>query len=482
MTNRRHLSLLKHDVKAWNYWRQENSDLKLDLSGANLSKLNLSGVNLSGANLRGVNLSGTNLKCAYLKGSNFYQACLTKANLSGSDLSEVDLTEADLSKADISSANLKNANLTKAKALLTNFQNSILTGACLEDWHIDSNTNLQALVCDYFYGKQGKQQRYPQNELQNFAPGECTQFIIDYFNQINAIVVANNNKPNQNSQEKVHEDKNIIDEVETDEEVMRERGSQDWEETSRHEPSPKSRQRSQEEDAISELGSDTLAIHDEETSPHAFSISDPRFAVQQPSTFDHIDNNWDEEQEKINPDSASLIISPATLSQKKNSVVRFSVALLFGLIVTGIAMRQIFKRAPIANNNLINCDSTLLKQAEDAIFIRDEEGLKQVIQELDEFDSPLGNLVDEQCKQTLYEVKYIYAIQIKAMRDNNLLEAAKLLCQLPEQYYQQKEHKPWFLRWSNSFAHTDFPQQLSEYIKANNCPAATYLNQLSSTD
>ena len=401
MTNQRHLSLLKNDIKAWNYWRQENSDLTLDLSGVDLSGLNLNGVNLSGANLSGANLSGANLKCAYLKGANFYQANFIQANLKGSDLSEVNLTQANLTQANLSSANLQDANLAQAKVLLTNLSNAILTGACLEDWHVDRDTDLEALVCDYFYGKQEQQERYPQNELHNFAPGECRQFLTDYFNQKNFLVLANQNQARspQNSQEKLDELRDIIN------------------------------------------------------------------------------NNEQEEREEIKQESAIPVISLSNQSKPKKSIIRFSVALLFGLIVTVIAIGQIFKKTTITETKLVNCDTTLLKEAEDAIFIRDEESLKQLIQQFQQFNTPLGELIDEECQQTLYELKYTYAIQIKALRDHSLFEAIELLCQLPEQYYQQKDNKPWFLRWSNSFAHTDFPQKLSEYLTANDCPAANYLNQ-----
>ena len=403
MTNHRHLTLLKQDVKAWNYWRQENSEINIDLSGANLSNLNLSGVNLSRVNLSRVNFQETNLKCAYFKGANLYQACLMSADLSGSDLSEVELTEADLTKADVSSADLTNANLTRVNALLTNFEKSILTGACLENWQIDSSTNLDALVCDYFYGKQQKQQRYPQNEQQTFAPGEYYQFIRNNLNYIDSIIIATRNSQEDN-RHTVDRNDSLIEES--------------------------------------------------------------------------IDDSWKEESEKLPSNLINSSVSPVDRTKQKNSVFHISLAFLLGIGVTIITLGQIFRQQiPTSSNNLINCDRDLLKQAKDAIFIRDEESLKQVMEQLEEFNSPLGGFADEECRQTLYDVKYIYAVHVKATQENHLLEAVELLCDLPEQFYQKRNHKPWFTQWAERFADTSFPQQLTEYIENNNCPAANYLTK-----
>ena len=404
MTNIRHLTLLKHDVKAWNCWRQENREIELDFSGTNLSNLNLSGVNLSRVNLSRVNFRVTNLKCAYLKGANLYQACLISADLSGSDLSEVELTEANLTKADVSSANLHNANLTNVKAILTNFKKSILTGACIENWQIDSSTNLEELVCDYFYVKRQNQQRYPQDVQQNFAPGEYYQFIrndLKNFNHIDAIVLANSNSKEKNQ----------------------------------------------------------------------------HIAEQNNDVIDPLDNSWEEESKKSLFKVISSGVSSFERIKQNHRLIYLSLAFLLGIIVIAIGFGRVFKKAPTSSENFITCDNSLLKQAEDAIFIRDENSLKQVMEKLEEFDSPLGGFADEQCRQTLYDVKYIYAIHVKANKEHNLLEAVKILCELPEQHYQKRKHKPWFLRWVNSFANTNFPQQLAEYIENNSCPAVNYLNQ-----
>ena len=69
MANQEQLRTLKKEgVEVWNLWREDNPDVKIDLSDADLS-----GANLSGSNLRRANLSGSNLS----------NACFIRANLSG---------------------------------------------------------------------------------------------------------------------------------------------------------------------------------------------------------------------------------------------------------------------------------------------------------------------------------------------------------------------------------------------------------------
>lgn len=51
MANDKHITLLKQGVSAWNAWRDENPDIRPDLS-----RLTLNGANLSEANLNLVNL------------------------------------------------------------------------------------------------------------------------------------------------------------------------------------------------------------------------------------------------------------------------------------------------------------------------------------------------------------------------------------------------------------------------------------------
>ena len=220
------VELLRRGAKAWNQWRKEHRRAKIELSfvklsfvnlrdanlsNANLSGANLSFVNLSGANLSFVNLSNANLRdtdftdanlsnadlsnanlteayfrnASNLRGTNLRGADLTKAYLSnvnlrdadfiGADLSSFDLSGFNLNSVNLNSVNLTGANLTMVRALGTNFSKAILMGACIEDWHINSATNFEGVICDFIYLKKNKQERRPSNPNKNFAEGEFTK-------------------------------------------------------------------------------------------------------------------------------------------------------------------------------------------------------------------------------------------------------------------------------------------------------------------
>ena len=208
MANEEHLTKLSEGVLAWNEWRQENRDITPDLSGANLSDTSLSGANLSRADLTRADLSGgdltwTDLGDAKLNWINLHQADLSEASLSGAVLKDANLNSvnlmqasllfadltgaslhhallggaklilANLNGADLSQANLSQTDLSMAQALATNFTGATLTGACIEDWHINHATSLQDAICDYVYLRSDGQDRCPKDG--SFAPGGFTK-------------------------------------------------------------------------------------------------------------------------------------------------------------------------------------------------------------------------------------------------------------------------------------------------------------------
>ncbi|WP_414755235.1 pentapeptide repeat-containing protein [Anabaena sp. CCY 9910] len=144
-----------------------------DLSGANLSKAILIEVNLNQANFSGTVLIETNLSRANLSRLNLNTAKLNRVNFSHANLSYSNLSGLDLNEFDLTSVDLGGANLKKIQALGTNFCTANLTGACIEDWHINNDTNFSDVICDYIYLRQGQQERRPSSG--NFAPGEFTK-------------------------------------------------------------------------------------------------------------------------------------------------------------------------------------------------------------------------------------------------------------------------------------------------------------------
>jgi hypothetical protein len=127
MANDEHVALLKKGVKAWNAWRDENPNIRPDLSNADLRGADLSGANLGGANLGRANLGSANLTGACLR-----ETFLFKANLGSADLVEANLRDhADLSGADLARANLREAFLFKANLTGADLSGADLSGADL---------------------------------------------------------------------------------------------------------------------------------------------------------------------------------------------------------------------------------------------------------------------------------------------------------------------------------------------------------------
>jgi hypothetical protein len=124
MAHEQHLKLIneaisKHDVAIWNKWRQENPDIKPDLSGTDLRRADLKKAALQGVIFRDANLRGTDLSNADLSGADFHSTNLVLTHLSA----------ANLAKANFSGANLRDANLTEANLSEANFGDALLVGA-----------------------------------------------------------------------------------------------------------------------------------------------------------------------------------------------------------------------------------------------------------------------------------------------------------------------------------------------------------------
>jgi len=163
------------------------------LRGANFSDANLRGANLSSADLfRAVlfqtnlseailfktdfhqaNLWGANLRNADLRSTNLWGADLREAYISNGNLTDANLSDADIRAADLSNAILRRTVLVNTQALATKFEEAIFTEACLENWHISSDTNLNGITCECVYLRYPRQERRPHSG--KFAPGEFTK-------------------------------------------------------------------------------------------------------------------------------------------------------------------------------------------------------------------------------------------------------------------------------------------------------------------
>jgi hypothetical protein len=101
MADEEQLAVLRQGSAAWNAWREQNPEVRVDLREADLGRAVLSGAylpeadlfgaylpeaNLEGANLEGADLSGADLAWANLREANLFEANLVGTIFSGADL------------------------------------------------------------------------------------------------------------------------------------------------------------------------------------------------------------------------------------------------------------------------------------------------------------------------------------------------------------------------------------------------------------
>lgn len=229
---------LTKNVQAWNKWREDNPGIRIDLRNtdlrntdlrkANLINADFDGAELNGADLREANLNGAKLIRAYINKANFSDAKLNganfkesklkeanfsdarlinanfnraelskakfiRANLSGAELNRAKLSDADLSGADLSGAEfirayLSDANISTVQALATNFNYATLTGVCIKDWNINTDTQLDNVTCLYVYLEKNRQNRLPSDSNKNFELREFSKLIEGVSNTVELIL------------------------------------------------------------------------------------------------------------------------------------------------------------------------------------------------------------------------------------------------------------------------------------------------------
>ncbi|RME19735.1 MAG: pentapeptide repeat-containing protein [Deltaproteobacteria bacterium] len=115
MANPEHIAILKQGVTAWNQWREDNPDVRPDLSEAYLMGADMKGFNLAGASLYYARLDGADLAGADLTEADLRRASLVKANLKDAIALRARLNYADLSGAKLDYARFLGASLAHAR-------------------------------------------------------------------------------------------------------------------------------------------------------------------------------------------------------------------------------------------------------------------------------------------------------------------------------------------------------------------------------
>jgi hypothetical protein len=168
MANHKHVEIISRGVTAWNQWRQQDPDIKPNLSGINLLQATLANANLrqtdlkktdlreadlTGADLVKADLRNANLRAAKVIGADLKSANMSGAHLIGADLSKADLQGADLrgvrlDGADLFEARLQDANLSNANLLQTNLQGANLMRANLRACNLAGAVLIIAKLAD----------------------------------------------------------------------------------------------------------------------------------------------------------------------------------------------------------------------------------------------------------------------------------------------------------------------------------------------
>jgi uncharacterized protein YjbI with pentapeptide repeats len=113
---------------------------------------------------------------------------LSQANLQGAILKGASFIGANLSEANLQDAQLSNSKLVDTQLYRAKMNYSCLTGACIQNWGISTETRLDNIKCDYIYmmhSSDGKvSRRKPDDEEQNFKNGEFSSFITPFINTL----------------------------------------------------------------------------------------------------------------------------------------------------------------------------------------------------------------------------------------------------------------------------------------------------------
>lgn len=162
MANPKHLKILEQGMEVWNQWREDNPEIRPDLSQVNLSRSTLTNYRIVGSIIAIYNwfdFNGVDLQEADLGGADISYAKLTGANLSKGNLTKADLKSAELEGANFNDAQLQYANFNHARLLKASFREAKLsstdfTSANLSEadftlakmqWTIFGNNNLSTV-------------------------------------------------------------------------------------------------------------------------------------------------------------------------------------------------------------------------------------------------------------------------------------------------------------------------------------------------
>ena len=113
---------------------------------------------------------------------------LSDRHLAGVELIKANLSGADLTRSNLQHADLTFANLTNVKAGGTDLRYATLTGVCIQNWTVNSDTRFDDLICDYIYltPDQDRQNRRPLSG--SFEPGDFEKLVDKFADTLDFIL------------------------------------------------------------------------------------------------------------------------------------------------------------------------------------------------------------------------------------------------------------------------------------------------------
>jgi uncharacterized protein YjbI with pentapeptide repeats len=152
MANEEQLAILKQGIETWNQWRKEQSSLKVDLSGADLSGVDLAGIDFRDARLTRVDFRESNLQRTRFSLSNLSRASLIGASLNQANLKETRLSSAIVINADLRDADFSSAYLHKTVLAKTDLSGAYFFKAHLSEVHLSESKFTNATFADTTLG------------------------------------------------------------------------------------------------------------------------------------------------------------------------------------------------------------------------------------------------------------------------------------------------------------------------------------------
>lgn len=205
-----HTGFLRSLVLAVSCWKS-TSFYDLDLSNIDFSNSNLPNTDLRARKLYRTCFQGVKglerarvdsryldlelpkvqklLTSGFSEDKDFSRLNLRGAYLQDADLSQFNLTDSELTGADLQGADLRDASLVHAQAMGVNFTNANLTGVCIKDWSVNSETLFTNVHCDYIY-REVNDRGYPTDRFpadRNFEPREFESLYQEVGNVIELI-------------------------------------------------------------------------------------------------------------------------------------------------------------------------------------------------------------------------------------------------------------------------------------------------------